>query len=89
VFETVEGRYVFENDPDAYRSCRHPNTSIDSSTYTSVAENMSESYAFEALSYTWGNELGSAPIKIVNLWPGVGRASYKTQFCDSTSIPTA
>jgi hypothetical protein len=67
VYETLEGRYLFENGPEEYCAWTHPDLNIDQTTYTSTVTDVNESHAFEALSYTWGNELESTPIEIIDL----------------------
>jgi hypothetical protein len=67
VFETLEGRYLFENGPEEYSSWTHPDPNIDETTYTNTVKNVNESQSFEELSYTWGNELESTLVEIIDV----------------------
>ena len=67
VYETLEGRCLFENTDGDYCSWIHPNNSIPRYNYTRKQTEVNKQYAFEALSYTWGNDLETTSIHIVDV----------------------
>jgi hypothetical protein len=56
VYETVEGRYIFEQPDSDLTSWVHPDPDIDFSAYEKVGEARYQNFRprYEALSYTWG-----------------------------------
>jgi len=67
VYETLEGHYLFENTVNDCCSWTHPDDSVPRGTYTRSRNNVNLEHAFEALSYTWGNDTETTPIHIVDV----------------------
>ncbi|KAF1363555.1 HET-domain-containing protein [Lizonia empirigonia] len=70
VYETLEGRYLFESGAGGYCSWTHPLDGGDEDTYSCVEAGGDETCAFEALSYTWGDDAETTPIRIVDVDAG-------------------
>ncbi|CAM1511935.1 Fc.00g094480.m01.CDS01 [Cosmosporella sp. VM-42] len=53
-YETVEGRFIFENDEQNITSWTHPDPSVLLSSYDPLLDPTQSLPLYEALSYTWG-----------------------------------
>lgn len=64
--ETLDGRYIFEQDITGKTSWKHPDLSIRSHHYFGYPPDPRESYEpkFEALSYVWGTTVRDRPIAV-------------------------
>jgi hypothetical protein len=64
--ETLDGRYIFEQDITGKTRWKHPDRSIRSRHYIGYPPDPREKYEpkFEALSYVWGSTIRDRPIAI-------------------------
>ncbi|CAG7557454.1 unnamed protein product [Fusarium equiseti] len=90
VFTTLEGRTIFINNDTDETSWSHPDPLVDRRLYDRecAPEKNEAQPAYEALSYTWGHEIATSPVRVEAIGDGT-EPSYQRSLCIGQNLDEA